>query len=214
MSQKSTPLFLYKLHIALFEFCSNICIMKIVGVILLLAVSFAGGYFVRSQSCVSQNLTNSAIAPTQTQVQVPTSTVMPTAIPIATSAATPTKQPETESVFNNYNSAGVGNNPTAPTVFTITSRKKIYTIQDYHWNSARGKTPGTIGLKSEDGKTYGPWTAQGAPGQGGVPDAYWTVYPDTQIPAGTYTIVDSDPSSWAQNSGTKGIGMSQVYAVK
>jgi hypothetical protein len=188
--------------------------MKIVGVILLLAVSFAGGYFVRSQNCASQNLTSSVITPTQTQVQVPTSTVTLITTPIATSAATPTKQPETESVFSNYNSAGVANNPTAPTVFTITTSRKIYLIQDYHWNAARGKTPGTISLKSEEGKVYGPWAAQGAPGQGGVPDAYWTVYPDIQIPAGTYTIIDSDPLSWAQNSGTKSIGMSQVYAVK
>jgi hypothetical protein len=188
--------------------------MKIAGVIFLLIISFVGGYFVRSQSCISQTPVNSAIAPTQTQVQVQTQKELPTATPVATSTAIPTKQPELESVFNNYNSAGVGNNPTAPTVFTLTASRKIYTIQDYHWNSAKGKTPGTIGLKSEDGKTYGPWTAQGAPGQGGVPNAYWTVYPDTQIPAGTYTIVDSDPLSWAQNGGTKGIGMSQVYAVK
>ena len=123
-------------------------------------------------------------------------------------------QPETELVFSNYNSAGVSNQPTNPTVFTLTSSRKIYLIQDYHWNNAKGKTPGTIALRSSGGKEYGPWTAEGAPGQGGVPDAYWTVNPNIEVPAGTYSIVDSDPSSWAQNTGSKGLGMSQVYAIK
>lgn len=175
-------------------------VWKLGGIIFLLVISFIGGYFVRSQNCVSQN--SLALAPTPIQSIQPTLT------------SEPTKQPETELVFSNYNSAGVANNPTTPTKFTLTNSRKIYLIQDYHWNSARGKTPGTIALKSTDGKEYGPWTAIGAPGQGGVPNAYWTVYPDVEIPAGIYTIVDSDPPSWAQNTGSKGLGMSQVYAVK
>ena len=157
-----------------------------------------------------------------TETPIPTSTIKLEITPQITStfltsiSVTPTsvKPPETEVVFNNYNGAGVQNNPTAPTVFTLKTARKISTIQDYHWNSAKGKTPGTIGLKSESGKMYGPWNAKGDPGQGGVPDAYWTVYPDTEIPAGTYTIIDSDPASWAQNTGTKGLGMSEVRAVK
>lgn len=168
------------------------------GVVLLLIISFAAGYFFRSQSCTSQPTAVLVPSPTQAQAETPT----------------PTKQPETELVFSNYNSAGVANNPTAPTVFTLESSRIIYLIQDYHWNSSKGKAPGTISLKSAAGKVYGPWTAQGAPGQGGVPDAYWTVYPNIEIPAGTYTIVDSDPASWAQNTGSKGLGMSQVYAIK
>jgi len=171
---------------------------KFLAVIVLVILSFAAGYFFRSQSCTS-SATTAPIAPSS---QTPTQT------------SVPAKQPETELVFSNYNSAGVANNPTGSTVFTLTSARRIYLIQDYHWNSAKGKTPGTIALKSADGKTYGPWTAEGAPGQGGVPDAYWTVYPNEKIPAGTYTIVDSDPLSWAHNAGSKGLGMSQVYAVK
>lgn len=171
---------------------------KILGAILLLVISFAAGYFFRSQSCTSQ--TAAVLAPTPTQAQ--------------TETPTPTKPPETEMVFSNYNSAGVSNNPTSPTIFTLAKSRTIYQIQDYHWNSAKGKTPGTISLKSADGKVYGPWTAEGAPGQGGVPNAYWTVYPNVEIPAGTYTIVDSDPLSWARNTGSKGLGMSQVFAIK
>ncbi len=179
--------------------------MKLIVIIVLLIIAFWAGYFFRSQSCISSNTT--AIA-TPTPIQAAANQQPQSPTPSATA------QPETELVFSNYNSAGVANNPSGPTVFTLTGARKIYLIQDYHWNSAKGKTPGTISLKSENGKIYGPWQAQGAPGQGGVPNAYWTVYPDTEIPAGTYTIVDSDPASWAQNSGSKGIGMSQVYAVK
>lgn len=183
----------------------NGSITKIIGIIFLLVIAFWAGYFFRSQSCIL-SATTTATAPVPTQAAINTQIQSPT--PSATA------QPETELLFSNYNSAGVASNPSSPTVFTLTGSRKIYPIQDYHWNSAKGKTPGTISLKSDSGKVFGPWNAQGASGQGGVPDAYWTVYPDAEIPAGTYTIVDSDPASWAQNSGSKGIGMSQVYAVK
>ena len=132
----------------------------------------------------------------------------------ATATSMPSPAPETEKVFDTYNIAGVINNPTKPATFTLKAPKTIYLIQDYHWNSANGKAPGTIGLKDAGGKVYGPWAPETAPGQGGVPNAYWTVYPNVELPAGTYTIVDSDPASWAQNSGTNGVGMSQVLVVK
>jgi hypothetical protein len=80
-------------------------------------------------------------------------------------------------------------------------------ITTYHWNDAQGAAPGTIGLKDANGKLYGPWPASGTPGQGGVPNAYWTVNPNIVIPAGTYTVIDSDPDTWAQNDETGGAGM-------
>jgi len=132
----------------------------------------------------------------------------------APSPSPATATPETEVIFQNFNVAAVANGPTSPTKFTITAGRRISLIQDYHWNSAKGKTPGTIGLQAEDGTIYGPWQAEGSPGQGGVPDAYWTSHPNAEIPAGTYTVVDSDPATWARNSGTNGAGMTMVYAVK
>lgn len=156
------------------------------------------------------------VLPSETPTPTPTIklSITPQITSSISTTSTPEKPPETDLLFSNYNGAGVQNSPTAHTLFTINVARKIYLIQDYHWNSAKGKTPGTIGLKSESGTMYGPWNAVGAPGQGGVPDAYWTVYPDIEIPTGTYTIIDSDPASWAQNTGTSGLGMSQVYAVK
>jgi hypothetical protein len=40
-----------------------------------------------------------------------------------------------------------------------------------------------------------------------VANAYWVVKPNVVIPPGTYTVVDSDPGTWAQNSETLGKGM-------
>lgn len=78
----------------------------------------------------------------------------------------------------------------------------------YHWNNAEGTTdPGTVSLVDAEGNEYGPWQAEGQPGQGNVPNAVWEVRPDIILPAGTYTVLDSDPSTWSQNEETGGAGM-------
>ncbi|MEK7595733.1 MAG: hypothetical protein AAB443_04080 [Patescibacteria group bacterium] len=194
--------------------------LLIVVLVVMVAIgAFFAGFMVRGQKqeeCTLNNNQQKSVLETpkptstiqgQPQDKQPTSSSAPT-------VKEEEKQPEVELVFTNYNSAGVGNGPTKPTVFTLAKTRTIYLIQDYHWNSATGKTPGTIWLKAASGEVYGPWSAEGAPGQGGVTNAYWTVYPKMDVPVGTYTIIDSDPASWAHNAGTSGVGMSQVYAVK
>jgi hypothetical protein len=96
--------------------------------------------------------------------------------------------------------------------WTITGPMLVSKIQTYHWNDKQGAPPGTIGLKSSDGTSYGPWEAQGLPGQFDVPNAYWVVTPNQVIPAGTYTVVDSDPATWAQNEDTWGRGCTWIWA--
>ncbi|MBU1110410.1 hypothetical protein KKB83_02245 [Patescibacteria group bacterium] len=148
----------------------------------------------------------------------PTVTPQPTTITSATAVPTPkptAQEPETEEIYQNGNIYAVYNKPTAETSFTLNQPRVIYSIQNYHWNSAQGnESSGTIGLKDQDGKTYGPWETTGAIGQGGVPNAYWTCYPNLELPAGIYTITDSDPDTWSQNSGSGGQGMTRVFAVK
>ena len=124
---------------------------------------------------------------------------------------TATQSQTEEKLFDNGNIAAVQNAPTKETVFTLDKTRHITKITDYHWNSAKGSTPGTIGLKDASGKTYGPWQTTGTDGQGGVVNAYWHAVPDIDLPAGTYTIMDSEPASWAQNSGSQGIGMTLVW---
>jgi tetratricopeptide (TPR) repeat protein len=127
-----------------------------------------------------------------------------------TPVTTPTtKQPETEAV-NVGNIYGVNNAPTAPTEFSVRTSYMLTFIQTYHWNYGRGAQPGTIAVRKDDGTVFGPWRAGTKPGQGGVPNAYWEVTPNVVIPAGTYTIIDSDPSTWSQNAQSGGRGFAVV----
>lgn len=116
-----------------------------------------------------------------------------------------------EEIFTNTNVYSVQNGGDSPS-FSILETTKIAMIKTYHWNDAKGKAPGTIGLKDKNGKSYGPWKASSEPGQGGVKNAYWKVTPNIELPGGIYTILDSDPSTWAQNKESKGEGMAWVFA--
>jgi hypothetical protein len=129
--------------------------------------------------------------------------------PISVPIATPTAA-KSAVLFDNGNIAGVDNGPSQPTSFTLNTAHVITLIQDYHWHSARGATPGTIGLRDANGRLYGPWQSVGSPGQGGVPNAYWTVRPDITLPAGTYSVIDSHPASWSRNSGSQQRGFTRV----
>ena len=132
----------------------------------------------------------------------------------STPGGTVTPSSDVVEIYDNGNIGGVYNGATEPTTFTIDEPWLITEISDYHWNEAKGVTPGTIGLRAEDGTMYGPWEASGAEGMGGVPDAYWIVRPDEVIPAGTYTVVDSDPATWSQNSETGGAGMTKIMGIR
>lgn len=109
-------------------------------------------------------------------------------------------------LFDNFNILAVYNGGTSPT-FEVQSATTITKIQTYHWNDATGhSSTGTISLKADDGTVYGPWATVGAEGQGGVPNAYWIANPNVTIPAGRYTVIDSDPSTWSQNDDSGGVG--------
>ena len=119
-----------------------------------------------------------------------------------------------ERIFAQSACAGVSNDPPNPTVFTIDEQRTITKIGTYHY--ASGESPGTIGLRDEQGKTYGPWQADGEPGQGGVPNAYWIVQlsPNVDLPAGTYTIIDSSPSTWSYTYESNDCGLATVIGLK
>lgn len=116
-----------------------------------------------------------------------------------------------ELLFEVADSMAVNNGVESDAVLTLKKDWLVTQIITYHWNGATGAMPGTIALRSQDGKLYGPWQALGSPGQNNVPNAYWNVYPGVVIPKGTYIIVDSDPSTWSSNLNTGGIGMVYVY---
>lgn len=113
-------------------------------------------------------------------------------------------------LLDNTNSYGVGNGPTVPTKFTVRQPYVITMIMDYHWNNGQGTSVGTIGLRGPEDHIYGPWPVTGSPGQGGVPNAFWTAAPNIKLPKGEYTIIDSEPSTWSQNSQSGNRGFSTV----
>jgi len=122
----------------------------------------------------------------------------------------PPAQVDIVKFFDNGNIDAVRNRPTRTTVFTVSEPTRVTRIATYHWNDGQGAPPGRISLRNMSGETFGPWQASGEPGQGGVPNAYWVVEPDVALAAGSYTIVDSNPSTWAQNAATGGAGMASV----
>ena len=134
------------------------------------------------------------------------------ATPADVSATTGNPLSEPVKISDTMNIAAVYNGPTAPTTFSISIPHLLTYISTYHWNNAQGAFPGTIAIQHENGTIYGPWQVTTRPGQGGVPNAYWEVFPNIVIPAGTYTIVDSDPATWAQNVESGGKGMGEVRA--
>lgn len=111
-------------------------------------------------------------------------------------------------IFKNLNDGAITGSSTQPVTFTLEKQTTISYIQTYHWDS--GKPPGEISLKGEDGTVYGPWTAVGTEGQGGMPNAYWEVEPNESLEQGTYTVVDSDPGSWSTNEQMGGAGQTIV----
>ena len=109
-------------------------------------------------------------------------------------------------VFNTMNIAGVNNNPTVPAEFVLSETTLISRIWNYHWNYGSGAVPGTISLQEAGGTLYGPWDAIGLYG-----NLYWEVQPYVELPAGTYTVIDSSNETWAHNleSGYRGMTVVQ-----
>lgn len=99
-----------------------------------------------------------------------------------------------------------------PPSFTLTETRRVREISTYHWNDGKGTAAGgTLSLAGPGGTRELKVTRTGE-GQGGVPNAVWIVDLDEMLQPGTYTISDSDSSTWAQNSETGGKGMTWVRA--
>lgn len=113
-------------------------------------------------------------------------------------------------IFNNGNKGGIEGGTARSPMFRLQEPTFITRINHYHWLSG-GKPPGTISLRHESGRTYGPWQATGGSGSG-RPNVVWQVTANTNLPPGTYTIIDSDPGTWAFNSTSNGYGFSQIFA--
>lgn len=170
-----------------------------------------------SGKILQSDIVDTTTTPTPSATQSP----IPTPAPTPTTAATPSPAPTSTTIFDNGNIYGVSNGPTSPTTFSITQPYTTTLIMTYHWNNGAGKTAGTISLKHSNGTIYGPWQATGYYYYGSWETSdtsadtqlYWIVKPNVEIDTGTYTIDDSDPSTWSQNSesGHQGMALVQGY---
>lgn len=116
-----------------------------------------------------------------------------------------------ELVFHNNNPMGVFNGGKPPS-FTLTEPRRIREISTYHWNDGKGTAAApTITLTGPGVTRAFKATRTGA---GGVPNTVWFADMDMTLKPGTYTVSDSDPSTWAQNSDSGGLGMTWVHAEK
>lgn len=104
-------------------------------------------------------------------------------------------------------SGSVQNGPTRPSVFRVPEPMLLVSIMTYQLNNGRGAAPGSIAVQHDTGVLLGPWPASGSDGQSGVPNAYWHVKPGVILQPGRYTVIDSNPETWATNSEVKGRGV-------
>lgn len=116
---------------------------------------------------------------------------------------------ETGLLWTNNNIGGVNNGPTNPTIITLEQDAMVVAVMNYHYFN-NGVLPGTISLVGPDGTTYGPWQAKGRVGQGNVENAYWDTFPNIQLKAGDYTVIDSDQATWSHNEESENRGFTEI----
>ena len=114
-------------------------------------------------------------------------------------------------IFDNWNVCGVKNGPTKDTTFTIAEPSMVTFIATYHWNFGKGALPTKgISLKDSKGMVFGPWPVITSAGSGGAANVNWECHPGITLPAGTYTVIDPDPTTWSQNDGSGNSGFVRV----
>jgi len=108
-------------------------------------------------------------------------------------------------LFNTYNNCGALNGAKA-TVVALTKPATISQIADYHFDNGVAVKPGTIGLQAPNGYVFGPFKATQAAGTWD-----WIANANITVPPGSYTVLDSSPSTWSQNSFSGGKGFVRVF---
>lgn len=115
-----------------------------------------------------------------------------------------------EQIWTNENTDKFFNTPDKPTLVTFNSCVKILSITTNHWNYGKGDNPGKISLFHEDGTQYGPWGTFGKNGTKNELNVYWVSNPGDELKPGTYSVADSNPTTWAYNDGSDNRGIVTV----
>ena len=112
-------------------------------------------------------------------------------------------------LVDTYNTSAVVNGPQNQTIVTLSQPALVTTFATYHWNNGQGAIPGTIKLTAltagltPTGQFYGPYGMGTQSGQTGIADVAWVGSIGGQgvlLPAGSYKVEDSDPSTWSTNA--------------
>lgn len=92
---------------------------------------------------------------------------------------------------------------------SVTINNDVYATElwTYHYNYGKGAPAGTIQMVASDGTVYGPWQAKTRN------TYYWVAVVNQNIPAGTYTIIDSNPATWSQNADTGSQGITWMMGI-
>ena len=108
----------------------------------------------------------------------------------------------------NWNTGSVVNGPPeADTIFSISKPVAVTYLDSYHYYNGEGVSwPGEITLVSDSGKKFGPFQMDS------IENNYviWHLViqeGDLILPAGTYTVYDSDPNTWSSNAASDGAGL-------
>lgn len=109
--------------------------------------------------------------------------------------------------WTNENPDVLYSGPDKPTIVTFSSCVKILSITTNHWNYGKGDTPGSISFFHDDGTSYGPWGAFGKNGTKNEQNVNWISKPGEVLKAGTYSVYDSSPGTWAQNDASDNRGI-------
>ncbi|HAU29913.1 MAG TPA: hypothetical protein DCW68_07405 [Rhodospirillaceae bacterium] len=125
---------------------------------------------------------------------------------VTTTADTP---PASTLIAQIWSTSAVGGGGTSPS-FTITKAWTVTGLYSYHWNGCSGSTPGTVSIQHSNGTTYGPFQTTGVGTWGCSPNIYWQAETNVVIPAGTWTFIDSNPSTWSTNASLSYKGMCQI----
>lgn len=136
----------------------------------------------------------------------------PTTEPIAPTPRAELPWNQAVPLFDNSNTVGVQNGPSQATTFSLDRPHGIALLRTYHWNKGKGALPGTLALRSSDGTQYGPWQATGT-GDGQRSNIMWVVEPKIVVPAGQYTVIDSDPPTWSANEGSGRAGFAWIWGL-
>lgn len=116
-------------------------------------------------------------------------------------------------LVDTHNIYGVSSNPSVATTFSTSKAEFVKGIFNYHYLANPTDYIGqTIGLKNLDTNvTYGPWGVTVDSGSGRT-NNLWVVFPNVEIPAGNYEVLDSHPATWSKNTESSNMGFSHVKA--